>query len=114
MDRNEAITQIRAGLKRRSGKAWSVTGGRGTAWGWLTIDIPARRRTYAWDGVTSAGKPDQYASLAEREELTALLGLGQLVHPQGESVPASGTYWEEYVDRANGRTPSKVGTPYWD
>ncbi len=35
MDRDEAIKRIRAALKRRSGKLWSVTGGRGTSWGWI-------------------------------------------------------------------------------
>jgi len=41
MDRNETIKTIRAALRRRSGKLWSVTGGRGTAWGWLSIDARA-------------------------------------------------------------------------
>src|SRR5919106_1076456 len=43
-DRDEAIRQIRAALRRRSGRAWSVTGGRGTAWGWITITAPRARR----------------------------------------------------------------------
>jgi hypothetical protein len=25
-----------------------VTGGRGTAWGWITIDAPPKRRTWQW------------------------------------------------------------------
>ena len=37
IDRDEAIKAIRTALKRRTGKTWSVKGGRGTAWGWLTI-----------------------------------------------------------------------------
>jgi hypothetical protein len=46
LDRDEAIKRIRAALKRRSGKAWSVTGDRGTAWGWIKIDAPPARRTW--------------------------------------------------------------------
>ncbi len=45
IDRDEAIARIRTALKRRSGKAWSVTGGRGTAWGWITVEAPPARRT---------------------------------------------------------------------
>ena len=44
--RNETIKAIRKALRARSGKSWSVTGGRGTAWGWLTIDAPPARRIY--------------------------------------------------------------------
>lgn len=43
-DRDDAIRRIRQALRRRSGKAWSVTGGRGTAWGWITITAPPRRQ----------------------------------------------------------------------
>ena len=43
MNRNETIQQIRNALKTRSGKPWSVTGGRGTAWGWITVSSPPRR-----------------------------------------------------------------------
>jgi hypothetical protein len=47
-DRDAAIKRIKTALQRRSGKTWSVTGGRGTAWGWITIDAPPRRRTWRW------------------------------------------------------------------
>lgn len=43
-DRDEAIARIRAGLKKRTGRPWSVTGGRGTAWGWIRIGSPPARR----------------------------------------------------------------------
>lgn len=46
MDRNETIKAIKTALQKCSGKTWSVTGGRGTAWGWLTIDAPPARRTW--------------------------------------------------------------------
>ncbi len=48
LDRDDAITQIRAALKQRSGKTWSITGGKGTAWGWITVDAPPRRRTWQY------------------------------------------------------------------
>jgi hypothetical protein len=102
IDRDEAIKAIRRALKARSGKTWSVTGGRGTAWGWITITSPpARREKFG------------YMSEADRVELARLLGKDS-VHNQGESIPAGSDYRREYVDRAEGRDPSVQGTPYWD
>lgn len=37
LTRDEAIIRIRAALKARTGRAWSVTGGRGSDWGWITV-----------------------------------------------------------------------------
>lgn len=129
MDRDEAIARIRKALRQRSGKAWSVTGGRGTAWGWITIDAPPARRTWKYEPppgktpgetmpgeyveVERPGEPWGHTSPAERAELAALLGL-ERVHHQGVSIAASSDYRIEYVDRAEGRAPSKTGTPYWD
>jgi hypothetical protein len=101
-DRNEAIKEIKKALKARSGKSWSVTGGRGTAWGWIHISVPPSRLV------------DGYISVEERAELGKLLGLDKPVHLQGESVPAGSDYRQEYVDRANGRAPTVHGKPYWD
>jgi hypothetical protein len=53
-------------------------------------------------------------SPAERAELGELLGLGKPAHCQGVSIAASNDYYAEYIDRAEGRTPTKVATPYWD
>lgn len=110
MDRDLAIKQIRAALKRRSGTTWSVTGGRGTAWGWITIDVPPARRTFDRNGNPGGhyGHPSEYVRLAE------LLGLTRPVHFQGESIPASGDYYREFVARAEGHTPEVRGQPYWD
>ena len=102
MDRNETIKIIRDALRRRSVRVWSVTGGRGTSWGWLNISAPPARRT-----PTGSMTPDDQAELAR------LLGM-ENVHHQGASIPASNDYYQEYVDRANGREPSKIGKPYWD
>lgn len=130
MDRDEAIRKIRAGLQKRSGKPWSVKGGRGTAWGWITIDAPPSRATWSHrlkqtPGVLvpdlpenyepyDTGKPGHSMSPQDRAELTKLLGLEQIVSFQGESVPASNNHYQEFVDRAEGRTPSVIGKPYWD
>jgi hypothetical protein len=172
MDRDVAIRLIRTALRKRSGKDWSVTGGKGTAWGWLTIDAPPRRRTWRFvqtrtpeppapgavyagvrgvtphtcvgpfalddDRITSPAEDPWareaaekglaidytwevedptykfgHASPAERAELARLLGVRD-VHHQGRSIPASSDYWQEYVDRAEGREPTVCGEQYWD
>ena len=102
MDRNEAITRIRTALRRRSGKAWSVKGGRGTAWGWIHIDVPPALRD------------DSTALTGRRNQLRTLLGFEPTRYPSRESVPASHAYYTEYIDRAEGRTPTIYGAPYWD
>ena len=96
--RDEAIKQIREGLKKRTGRSWSVTGGKGTAWGWIRIDELPRN-----------------GSLTDKtmKILAKALGLDS-VHHQGVSIPASSDYWWEYIDRATGRKPRVIGEPYWD
>lgn len=113
-DRATAIAELRAALKRRSGKSWSVTGGKGTAYGWLRIDAPPKRRIFTWDG-TAKLEPvgPGVMSLADRIELANLLGL-DTVHAQGVSIPASTAHRLEYMQRANGQTPDEIAQPYWD
>lgn len=101
--RSEAIAAIRTALKARSGKAWSVTGGTGTAYGWITIHAAPSRR----------GEFDRM-SREDCAELGTLLGLGGPVHDQGVLVAASTAHRSEYVARAEGRTPSRIAEPYWD
>lgn len=100
MDRAEAIARIRKALKTRSGKSWSVSGGRGTAWGWLTIESPPKRRI-----------EHGYMPEVDRAELGLLMSMA--VHTQGISVPASNAHYEEYVARAENR-PFTVAEAYWD
>lgn len=127
MERNETIKAIKTALQRRSGKTWSVTGGRGTAWGWLKIDAPPARCTWKSrlkaGAVTNrpedyeeydTGQPGGYMSPAERLELAKLLGFERPAHFQGYSIAASNDYWQEYLDRAQGKPPSVIGKPYWD
>ena len=108
-DRDETITTIRDALRQRSGKAWSVKGGRGTAWGWITIDAPPKRKTANWDG----DGPGSQMTLADREELAQLLDLPHPIH-QSEHIPSGDDYRAEYIDRAQGRTPTQYGMQYWD
>ncbi len=132
IDRNDAIRLIREALKRRSGKTWSVTGDRGTAWGWINITAPPARRVahlpnpaYHCDnpepGVPTHFEipPDDkhgawYMSDADRAELAELLGFDKPVHCQGVSIAADSAYRCEYIARARGLDPVKHGTPYWD
>lgn len=97
LSRNTVTARIRAALRRRSGKRWSVTGGRGTAYGWITIDAA----------------PSRSMTEAERAELATLLALDTVYH-QGVSILASSDYYREYIDRAEGRAPRVIGRPYWD
>jgi hypothetical protein len=92
---------LRDALKRRSGRAWSVTNDRGTAWGWITISSQPKARVRG--SMTDA----------DREELAKLLGL-KTVHHQGESIPAGDDYYREYIQRAETGTATTFGKPYWD
>lgn len=101
MGRDEVIKRIRTALKKRSGKSWSVTGGSGTAWGWIHISSPPKRRV------------GSFMSEEDQAELASLLDLNS-TRPQYVSVPASSNYRMEFVARAEGRTPETYGTQYWD
>lgn len=114
IDRADAIRLIRAGLQARSGRPWSVTGGRGTAYGWLHIRAPPKRLTSDWNGgPTEPGKARYYLATADREELARLLGK-EWVDAGGESVPSGSDHYREYIDRAEGRKPSVLGKRDWD
>ena len=129
-DRNATIKAIRDALKRRSGKPWSVTGGRGTAWGWIHINAPPARRTFkhreragvngycaSWRDQYEeydSGEPGNSMSQSETEELARLLCVEASQTSGGVGVPASYEYRREYIDRAEGRTPSVIAEPYWD
>lgn len=126
LSRDETIKRIRAALKRRSGKSWSVTGGRGTGYGWIHVQSPPKRRTGAHvqrEGAAfgeyehvDTGVPQQFGLMTPQDcaELGELLGLDRPVHCQGHGIAASSDYRREYIDRAEGRIPSTHGTQYWD
>ena len=100
--RNDAIKAIKAAFKAR-GLRYSVTGGRGTGWGWIHIDLlPSVKK----------GMLDYQREIAYRQ-LGVDLGLDRVCY-SGEGVPANSDYYNEYIDRARGITPRVTGTPYWD
>ena len=101
--RDDVIAAIRAGLKARSAKSWSVSGGRGPAWGWLTIRSPKARTT-----------DHGYMSDAERTELANLLGLSNPVHPQGVHISDGRNAYREYLERSAGLVPTVHEEIYWD
>lgn len=111
-DRNAVMKRIKKALEERSGKKWSVTGGKGTAWGWLKIDVPPSERIYKWATDEVAENRDGYMSASRSKELAALLNLQKDVHPQGESIMPNA--WIEYIDRAEGRVPRSYGHADWD
>ena len=102
--RDEAIRRIKTALQKRSGHAWSVSGGRGTAWGWITIKAVKKFAA------------NEYGNLTEddQQELAKLLGLSRPVHFQGQSIADGHGYYEEFIDRAEGRVPTVFGERYWD
>lgn len=119
IERNEAIARIRKALKARSGKTWSVTGNKGTAWGWIDIDAPPARRTWhflptgakdengheVFEEVNDPSREFGHTSPAERKELADLLGV-ENVHHQGQSVsPDSRDFW---VDAAEGNSSNQM------
>jgi len=59
------------------------------------------------------GKPSGYITHTDCQVLAGLLGMPE-VHHQGHAIPASNDYYQEYIDRAEGILPIKIGKPYWD
>lgn len=98
-DRDHYIARIRKLLEERSGRRWSVRGGTGTDWGWITIGAPPARLV------------DGRMTVQDRAELAALLGLDSVCGPV--EVPASDAHRKEYVHRAAGLSVATV-EPYWD
>lgn len=122
-DRNDTTKTIKQALKNRSGKDWSVTGGRGTGWGWLRIEAPKARRvrhlpnpeyvnpwetpdTPAWFEEPAVGAEAEfgYMSREDCQELADLLGFDRPVHHQGHSI--SPDEWEFIVERALNDKPA--------
>ena len=111
IDRNEAIVRIRKALKTRTGKSWSVTGDRGTAWGWISVEAPPKRRVNhlpnpaydthwttpeeaPWfDVEPKGGNPGWYTSIEECKELASAFGLDRPVHCQVLSISPDEREW---------------------
>ncbi len=102
LDVKSVCKAISAALKKRTGRAWSVTHGRGTAYGWITIhSMPAKRDECG------------FMSNEDRACLANALGLERVSH-QGESVPASNDHRREYLQRARFGAATQVAEAYWD
>jgi len=127
LSRADIIKRIKKALQERSGKTWSVTGGKGTAYGWLKISAPPARCTWGsrkidpnggdspenWERYDT-GAPAWGMSPDDKQELARLLGLTVGQCSGGVSIPASNGHRAEYVDRAEGRVPGVYGEQYWD
>ena len=118
IDRDDAIKRIRKALKKKTGKSWSVTGGRGTAWGWVTVSAPPLRRVWhnqikpfdpsmpgsCWRETIEEipiAKDDPkraygYTSLEDCREIAKAFGLTRRpdgVHHQGLSISPDNLEW---------------------
>jgi hypothetical protein len=130
LNRSAIIAFIKRNLKVRSGITWSVTGGKGTAYGWLTIDAVPARRTFRnipapgneiarnpgkenWIEVEDPSYEWGHTGPADRQKLATLLDL-DTVHTQGQSVAASNDHYREAMQRAAGLPVTKIAQPYWD
>ena len=119
LTRTETIKRIRAALKEKTGKTWSVTGGRGTGSGWIRVEAPPRRRVKhetvgdprdpeflnrPWrerfrEVPPTNGETVWNTPMAEAEELQRAFGLEEnRAHNQG--IQISPDDWEWYVERA--------------
>ena len=98
---DEAVARIKAGLRRRSGRAYKVSGGsrRSTAWGWIEIKPPGKK---FGDG--------KRLTPAEAQDLARLLGLQVNEVFDGVTIPPDPEFYWEYVDRAEGSPPRVRGT----
>lgn len=114
IERPEAVKRIKAALKRKTGKTWSVHGARGTAWGWITVEAPKSRRVshrenpayvshwetpdepYCFEYVREKGDGENYyTSMVDCEILARIFGKDNpLVCHQGLSIsPDSREYY---------------------
>lgn len=115
IERAEAIKRIKAALKEKTGKVWSVSGSRGTAWGWITVQAPKRRRVShkgnpvydthwttpdepAYFEYVATDQENYYTSDADCQELADAFGLDKPAHMQGVSISPDSREW--YVEMA--------------
>lgn len=126
--RDAVIDAIRKALKVRSGKPWSVTGGRGTAWGWITVESPPARRTQRCrlkaGAVTTypddyehydSGLPGGSMLAADAAELAKLLGIEPSQCHQHWSIPAQRDFQRVALCRAmHGRDGGFTAEANWD
>jgi len=126
--RDAIIAAIRNALKTRSGKAWSVTGGRGTAWGWITVESPPARRTQRcrlkagavtnWPDdyeVYDSGEPGGSMTRADAADLAGLLGIEPSQCRQHWSIPSQRDFQRLALCRAmHGHDGGFTASANWD
>ena len=124
IDTVEACRRIKAALRARSGRAWSVRRGRGTSACWVHIDAPPERRVWhrLEDGLDERGFPRyRYVEDAsrpgetgpvDRALLADLLGIDERFTCGGCSIVPS--HVASYVSRAEGRGPTDEPPRDWD
>lgn len=95
---NDWTKAIKQALHSRTKTRFSVTHGKGTGYGWISIRV------------AKASKNPQ----ADAAELRALLGMEEHQWQESFSVAASRAYRQEYYARAKGEKPTVYGAPYWD
>lgn len=118
LTRKETIRRIRAALKRKTGKSWTVRGGRGTGWGWIRVESPPRRRVCHEtvgdprdpdflnkpyeerfrEVAPALGKTAYSTPLAEAREIAAAFGDGHKRRVGDQGMTISPDEWEVYVE----------------
>lgn len=93
---------IKANLKARTGRSWSVKIEKGSAYGWMTISsMPKDFNDWAMKD-------------EDRAQLAAVLGL-DYVHNQGEKVPPQSDFYRLYLARAmTGTDLGYTASPNWN
>lgn len=99
VDRDTTIAELRTQLRARTGRVWSVKGQRGTAWGWIDITTPPRRRV--------DGRPPA----ADVEILVEIFG--HMASSGTLSIAASRDHYREALQNAHNLSPEEA-QPYWD
>jgi hypothetical protein len=104
MDRTAVCAAIKRHLKARTGITFSVTGGRGTAWGWLYIAATKQRAADQWGRLTPS----------DAKVLADALGLRDEYVGDSVSIPAGSDWWTEYLQRAETGACTVRGERRWD
>lgn len=96
----QASQQIRRALNLRSTVKWSVRTMRGTGYGWIQVTV-----------APSHGDPNRLTA-EQVNELARLFNLpSERVGNQGITIRPDDDFYQEYIDRAEGREPIVIGVP---
>lgn len=125
IERADAVKRLKKALRTITGKTWSVSGARGTAWGWIDIQAPKSRRVghtpnpawKHWEMDTQeppffenpdAPKDERwYTNLADEAVLRDIFDMTGFYIHQGMSVPPDSREW--YVLKAEEKAAAMTG-----